>query len=50
MMKEDVGMNDAAACMIVDPPQSAEQAGLIYVTDDEPGISRRRAGKGFNLL
>jgi DNA topoisomerase-1 len=47
MVKEDVDMNDAAACMIVDPPQSAERAGLIYVTDDEPGITRRRAGKGF---
>ena len=25
----------------------AEEAGLRYVTDAEPGIRRRRAGKGF---
>ena len=25
----------------------AAEAGLVYVTDAEPGISRRRAGKGF---
>lgn len=27
--------------------QSAQLAGLVYVSDVEPGISRRRAGKGF---
>jgi DNA topoisomerase-1 len=32
---------------IVDPPAAAEQAGLVYVSDEEPGIRRRRAGKGF---
>jgi DNA topoisomerase I len=32
---------------IVDPRDAAESAGLTYVTDDEPGISRHRAGKGF---
>ena len=25
----------------------AAEAGLVYVSDDDPGISRRRAGKGF---
>ena len=25
----------------------AVEAGLVYVSDDDPGISRRRAGKGF---
>ena len=40
-------MVDAAESIIVDPPRSAEQAGLVYVTDDRPGITRRRAGKGF---
>ncbi|WP_437591414.1 DNA topoisomerase IB [Sorangium sp. So ce1000] len=29
------------------PVESAESAGLRYVNDGEPGISRRRAGKGF---
>jgi DNA topoisomerase-1 len=30
-----------------DPEVSAREAGLNYVSDDTPGISRRRAGKGF---
>jgi DNA topoisomerase-1 len=40
-------MNDSADCIIVEPARSAEQAGLTYVTDEDPGITRRRAGKGF---
>ena len=40
-------MVDAAESIIVDPSRLAEQAGLVYVTDDRPGITRRRAGKGF---
>jgi DNA topoisomerase-1 len=31
----------------VDPSESAEEAGLRYVSDAMPGIRRRRAGKGF---
>ncbi len=31
-----------------DPEKSAERAGLNYVHDDSPGITRRRAGKGFS--
>ena len=31
----------------VDPVESAESAGLRYVSDEKPGISRRRAGAGF---
>src|SRR5437764_15315476 len=30
--------------------QSAQSAGLQYVTDDSPGIRRQRAGKGFRYL
>lgn len=30
-----------------DPQASAEEAGLRYVTDDGPGVARRRAGKGW---
>src|SRR3954447_16203727 len=36
-----------AAETIVDPRDAAESAGLIYVSDEEPGIRRRKAGKGF---
>jgi DNA topoisomerase I len=33
---------------LLDPVESAEEAGLRYVTDDGPGIRRRRAGKGWS--
>jgi DNA topoisomerase-1 len=33
-----------------DPIESAAEAGLHYVTDEAPGIQRRRAGKGFTYL
>ena len=34
----------------MDPAASADDAGLRYVTDTDPGISRRRAGRGFVYL
>jgi DNA topoisomerase IB len=30
--------------------QSASQGGLVYVSDDEPGLRRRRAGRAFRYL
>jgi len=33
---------------VVDPRDAAESAGLVYVSDQEPGITRRRAGKGWS--
>ena len=33
-----------------DPELHAEEAGLRYITDDRPGVRRRRAGKGFFYL
>ncbi len=39
-----------AACVRVDPALVAEEAHLIHVSDEEPGIRRRRAGKGFSYL
>jgi DNA topoisomerase I len=38
----------AGAQPTLDPIESAEDAGLRYVTDADPGISRRRAGRGFS--
>ena len=32
---------------VVDPKEAAEHAGLVHVSDERPGIRRRRAGKGF---
>lgn len=33
---------------IIDPEDAAESAGLVYVNDDMPGITRQRSGKGFS--
>ena len=40
----------AAANLSIDPADSAEAAGLIYVSDAAPGITRRKAGQGFRYL
>jgi DNA topoisomerase-1 len=36
--------------LVPDPSASAHEAGLRYVSDERPGITRRRAGKGFRYL
>ncbi len=33
-----------------DPQAAAEEAGLRYVSDAQPGVRRRRAGRGFSYL
>ncbi len=33
-----------------DPREAAEAAGLIYVSDDSPGINRTRRGKSFSFV
>ena len=33
-----------------DPVESAAEAGLHYVSDDQPGIQRKRAGSGFSYV
>jgi DNA topoisomerase-1 len=35
---------------MLDPADSAEDAGLRYVSDAAPGIERRRAGRGFTYI
>jgi len=35
---------------VVDPRDAAETAGLLYVSDEEPGIRRKKAGKGFTYV
>jgi DNA topoisomerase-1 len=32
---------------VVDPKDAAKAAGLLYVSDERPGILRKRSGKGF---
>lgn len=34
----------------LNPVESAEEAGLRYVTDASPGIRRRRAGRGYSYI
>jgi DNA topoisomerase-1 len=36
--------------LIADPVESSKQAGLRYVTDSKPGISRKRRGKSFRYF
>ena len=36
--------------IITDPEKAARAADLRYVNDDEPGITRKRAGKGFTYI
>jgi len=36
--------------VVTDPAESAREAGLRYVTDAQPGILRRKAGKGFRYV
>jgi DNA topoisomerase I len=36
--------------IVTDPVESAREAGLRYVTDAKPGISRKRSGKGFRFI
>ena len=35
--------------LLLDAVESAKSAGLRYVVDDKPGITRKRAGKGFSF-
>ncbi len=41
---------NAATENIIDPRDAAESAGLLYVSDEEPGIRRKKAGKGFTYV
>jgi DNA topoisomerase-1 len=38
---------DSSDAVVVDPKDAAEQAGLVYVTDAERGIARRKRGASF---
>ena len=40
----------ANIAIITDPVQSSKQAGLRYVTDGRPGITRKRRGKNFQYF
>src|SRR5690242_17406269 len=40
----------AAAPVVVDPVESAKEAGLVYVSDASPGITRRAKVKQFEYI
>lgn len=40
----------AETAITTDPIKSAKKAGLRYVSDDQPGISRKRVGRGFSYI
>jgi DNA topoisomerase-1 len=44
-----MSLDDEASPGLVEPREAAEEAGLRYVSDDTPGIGRRRVGKGFTF-
>jgi hypothetical protein len=41
---------DPEARSIVDPRDATASAGLSFVSDEQPGIRRQRAGKGFTFV
>lgn len=42
---------ESAGLSLIEPAREhAEVAGLVYVTDEMPGIRRKRAGKGFSYI
>jgi DNA topoisomerase I len=38
------------AAVVVDPKDAAESIGLRYVSDEQPGTRRKKAGKGFSYM
>jgi DNA topoisomerase-1 len=44
------GDQGGLAGTVVDPEEAAQNAGLRYVSDEEPGIKRQKRGKGFRYL
>jgi DNA topoisomerase I len=49
-LQRDRIRHERATQMVAESQISARQAGLVYVTDAEPGIQRRKAGAGFRYL
>jgi DNA topoisomerase I len=46
-----MGSNCTAACISIPHPEDdAEAAGLTYVSDEEPGLRRKKTGGGFSYV
>jgi DNA topoisomerase I len=50
MVLKDASQIDALTGSTLEAAQMAIEAGLVYVTDTEPGIRRMRSGRGFRYL
>lgn len=50
MAKKTKGTGREAEPAVDDPAEAARDAGLVYVSDEVPGIRRRRSGRGFTYL
>jgi len=50
IMKPRLPNANEALKLAADPEKTARAAGLIYVSDEQPGIRRKGAGKGFYYL
>jgi DNA topoisomerase-1 len=47
---QDLADTGLTVAVYVDPVESARAAGLRYVSDDAPGIRRKKKGKGFTYV
>jgi DNA topoisomerase IB len=36
--------------VVINPREAAAFAGLRYISDDQPGLRRKRCGKGFTYI
>ncbi|MBV9787204.1 MAG: DNA topoisomerase IB [Chloroflexi bacterium] len=50
MTQRESIQSEPPVMLITDPVQSAKAAGLRYVSDEMPGIRRKRAGKNFSYI
>jgi DNA topoisomerase I len=50
MTQREVSQADPPVMLITDPVESAKAAGLRYVSDEMPGIRRKRVGKHFSYI
>src|ERR1700759_536154 len=50
MVLKDASQTDSLTGSTLEAAQMAIEAGLVYVTDTEPGIRRMRVGRGFRYF
>ena len=50
VQKTDIDLKKITTVITTDPMKSAKRAGLRYVSDDRPGIRRKRVGRGFSYI